>query len=68
MHGIIPRGVELTIWYKQQLRNNTILSHALVRNAQLCDAPFYGAGVAGSAVMLQHPLFVPINSNLPTID
>jgi hypothetical protein len=28
MHGILPKVVELTIQCKQQLRNNTILSHA----------------------------------------
>jgi hypothetical protein len=34
MHGILPNVVELTNQYKQQLRNNTILSHALFRNAK----------------------------------
>ncbi len=34
MHGILPKVVELTIYYKQQLRNITVLSHALFRNAQ----------------------------------
>jgi hypothetical protein len=34
MHGILPKVVESTINYKQQLRNNTILSRALLRNAQ----------------------------------
>jgi hypothetical protein len=29
-----PKVVEITIYYKQQLRNNTILSWALFRNAQ----------------------------------
>ena len=51
MHDILPKVVELTIQYKQQLWNNTILSHALFRNAHLCDAPLYGAGVPGSTVM-----------------
>ncbi len=51
MHGILPKEVEITVKYKQQLRNNTILSHALFMNAQKCDAPIYGAGVAGSTVM-----------------
>jgi len=32
MHGILPKWI--TIQYKQQLRNNTILSHDLFRNAQ----------------------------------
>jgi hypothetical protein len=31
---ITPKVVELTICYKQQLRNNTIMSRALFRNAQ----------------------------------
>jgi hypothetical protein len=30
MHGILPKLVELTILYKQQLRNNTILACALL--------------------------------------
>jgi hypothetical protein len=51
MHGKFPKVVEITIQYMQKLRNNTILSHALFRNAQECDALFYGAGVAGSTVM-----------------
>ncbi len=34
MHDILPKVVEITIYYTQQLRNNTILSHALFRNAQ----------------------------------
>ncbi len=34
MHGILLKVVELTIKYKQQLRNNTILSRAPFRNAQ----------------------------------
>ncbi len=51
MHGILPKVVEIAIWYKQQLRNNTILSRDLFRNSQKCDAPLYGAGVAGSTVM-----------------
>jgi hypothetical protein len=51
MDGILPKVVEITIYYKQQLRNNTIMSHALFRNAQQCDALLYGAGVAESTVM-----------------
>jgi hypothetical protein len=52
MHGILPKVVEITIYYKQQLRNNnTIMSHALFRNAQQCDVLLYGAGVAESTVM-----------------
>jgi hypothetical protein len=54
MHGILPKVVKLTILYKQQLRYNTILSRALFRNAQQCNALLYGAGVAESTVMLQH--------------
>ncbi len=34
MHGILSKVVELTILYKQQLRDNTILSRALFKNAQ----------------------------------
>ncbi len=34
MHDKLPKGIEITIKYKQQLRNNTILSRALFRNAQ----------------------------------
>jgi hypothetical protein len=34
MHGILTNVVEFTIYNKQQLRNNTILSRALLRNAQ----------------------------------
>ncbi len=34
MHDILPKGLEIAIYYKQQLRNNTILSHDLFRNAQ----------------------------------
>jgi len=41
MHGILPKVIEITIKYQQQLRNNTILSHALFINAQKCDAPLY---------------------------
>ncbi len=48
MHGILPEVVEITFKSEQQLRNNTILSHALFRNAQ--DAPLYGAGVSGSTL------------------
>jgi hypothetical protein len=33
MHGILPKVVKIAIYYKQQLRNNTILSRALFRNA-----------------------------------
>jgi hypothetical protein len=51
MHGIVLKVIELTILYQQQLRNNTILPRALFRNAQLCDAPLYGAGIAGFTVM-----------------
>jgi hypothetical protein len=51
LHCILPKVVEITIWYKQQLRNNAILSHDLFRNAQQCDAPFHGAGVSGSTIM-----------------
>jgi hypothetical protein len=51
MHGILPKGIELTIYYKHQLRTNIFLSRALFRNEQLCDAPLYGAGIAGSTVM-----------------
>ncbi len=29
MHGILPKVVEITIKFKQQLRNNTILSRVL---------------------------------------
>jgi hypothetical protein len=50
MHGMLPKVVELTIWYKQQLKNNTILSDGLFRNAQSFDDPLYGAGVPGSTV------------------
>ncbi len=35
MHGILPNEVKITIYHKQQLRNNTVLSHALFRNAHL---------------------------------
>jgi hypothetical protein len=41
----------ITTKYKQQLRNNVILWRGLFRNAQKCDAPFYGAGVSGLTVM-----------------
>ncbi len=34
MRGILPKVVIITIYYKQQLRNNTILSRDLFRNAQ----------------------------------
>ncbi len=51
MHGLLPKVFEWTIQYKQQLRNNTILSRALFRNAQQFDAMLYGAGVAGSTIM-----------------
>ncbi len=51
MHGILPEVVEITILYKQQLRNNAIPSRDLFRNAQKCNAPLYGAGVSGSTVM-----------------
>jgi hypothetical protein len=34
MHGILLEVIEITIKYKQQLRNNTIVSRALFRNAQ----------------------------------
>jgi hypothetical protein len=34
IHGTLPQVVEITIKFKQQLRNNTILSRALFRNAQ----------------------------------
>ncbi len=34
MHGILPKVIEITIKYKQQVRNNTILSRALFKNAQ----------------------------------
>jgi hypothetical protein len=51
MHGIVPKVVELAIYCKHQLRNNTILSHALFGNALKCDAPLYDAGVAGSTVL-----------------
>jgi hypothetical protein len=34
MHGILPKVVEMASQYKQQVRNNTILSHDLFRNAQ----------------------------------
>ncbi len=34
MHGILPKVVEIAIYYKQQLRNNTILSHDMFWNAQ----------------------------------
>ncbi len=51
MHGILPKVVEIAIYYKQQLRNNTSLSHDLFRNAQLYVASLYDASVAGSTVM-----------------
>jgi hypothetical protein len=51
MNGILPKVIEITIQYKHQLGNNIILSRALFRNAQYCDAPLYGAGVAGAAVL-----------------
>ncbi len=31
MHGILPEVAETTIKYKQQFRNNTILSSALLK-------------------------------------
>ncbi len=34
MHGRLPKVVTITIHYKQQLRNNTILSRDLFRKAQ----------------------------------
>jgi hypothetical protein len=34
MAYVLPKVVEVTILYKQQLRNNTILSRALFRNVQ----------------------------------
>ncbi len=34
MNGILPKVVEIAIYNKQQLRNNTILSLDLFRNAQ----------------------------------
>jgi hypothetical protein len=33
MTGILSKVVEITILYKQQLKNSTILSNALLRNA-----------------------------------
>jgi hypothetical protein len=41
MHDILPKVVKINIKYIQQLRNNIILSHALFRNVQYCDAPLY---------------------------
>jgi len=34
MHSILSKMVDITIKYKLQLRNSTILSRALFRNAQ----------------------------------
>jgi hypothetical protein len=46
MNGILPKVVEITIYYKLKFRNSALF---MFRNAQQCDAPLYGAGVAGVA-------------------
>ncbi len=51
MYGILPKVVNIPIQYQLQLRNSTILSHVLFRNAQKFDAPLYGTGVSGSTDM-----------------
>jgi hypothetical protein len=62
VHGILPEVIEITIKYKQQLGNNTILSRALFRNVhsnvrrRFMGQPFQDPPLCGSTLLTILPL------------